>query len=70
MCEFLTPSPQVRAGLGWGKKFTTPARIAILKGVSEKENCDVPLQVLFSYQGIQNFIEIGMSKKTSYLLFS
>jgi hypothetical protein len=29
ICEFLTPSPNSRGGLGWGKKFTTPARIAI-----------------------------------------
>ncbi|MEG3925269.1 hypothetical protein [Microcoleus sp. D3_18a_C4] len=29
ICEFLTPSPRVRGGLGWGKKFTTPARIDI-----------------------------------------
>jgi hypothetical protein len=29
ICEFLTPEPLVRGGLGWGKKFTTPARIAI-----------------------------------------
>ena len=29
ICEFLTPEPRVRGGLGWGKKFTTPARIAI-----------------------------------------
>jgi hypothetical protein len=29
ICESLTPSPWVRGGLGWGKKFTTPARIAI-----------------------------------------
>src|ERR687886_312418 len=28
--EFLTPSPNSRGGLGWGKKFTTPARIAIV----------------------------------------
>jgi hypothetical protein len=33
--------------LGWGKKFTTPATIAILKRVSEKENYDVALQVLY-----------------------
>ena len=29
ICEFLTPSPRVRGGVGWGKKFTTPERIAI-----------------------------------------
>ena len=23
ICEFLTPEPRVRGGLGWGKKFTT-----------------------------------------------
>jgi len=23
ICEFLTPSPNSRGGLGWGKKFTT-----------------------------------------------
>ncbi len=23
ICEFLTPSPRVREGLGWGKNFTT-----------------------------------------------
>jgi len=33
ICESLTPSPWVRGGLGWGKKFTTPARIAIF-GIS------------------------------------
>ena len=27
--NFLLPSSRVRGGLGWGKKFTTPARIAI-----------------------------------------
>ncbi|MEG4941675.1 2TM domain-containing protein [Microcoleus sp. F4-D5] len=27
--KFLLPSKRVRGGLGWGKKFTTPARIAI-----------------------------------------
>ena len=27
--NFLLPSERVRGGLGWGKKFTTPARIAI-----------------------------------------
>jgi hypothetical protein len=27
--NFLLPSERVRGGLGWGKKFMTPARIAI-----------------------------------------
>ncbi|MEG4212776.1 hypothetical protein QT994_22490 [Microcoleus sp. S13_B4] len=27
--NFLLPSERVRGGVGWGKKFTTPARIAI-----------------------------------------
>jgi len=27
--NFLLPSERLRGGLGWGKKFTTPARIAI-----------------------------------------
>src|SRR4028118_2159124 len=27
--NFLLPSERVRGGLGWGKNFTTPARIAI-----------------------------------------
>jgi len=27
--NFLLPSERVGGGLGWGKKFTTPARIAI-----------------------------------------
>jgi hypothetical protein len=27
--NFLLPSERVRGELGWGKKFTTPARIAI-----------------------------------------
>ena len=29
ICEFLTPGPRLRGGLGWGKKITTLARIAI-----------------------------------------
>ncbi|MEG4183118.1 hypothetical protein QUA32_15240 [Microcoleus sp. Pol14D6] len=27
--NFLLPSKRVRGGLGWGKKFTIPARVAI-----------------------------------------
>ncbi len=30
--NFLLPSEPVRGGLGWGKKFTTAARIAISPG--------------------------------------
>jgi hypothetical protein len=33
ICEFLTPQPRVRGGVRWGKKFTTPARIAIYSEV-------------------------------------
>ncbi len=37
ICEFLTPEPWVRGGLGWGKKFTTPARIAIVISTCGKD---------------------------------